>query len=120
VIRGEVVAARVGFIVEDSLYLYFSGFDPQWGDYGVMTTTLVEALKYAQQQQIKTVNFSTGSDTSKSRWGVREVQVARAVAIRRSALSQWAWSGYSYATGYATKPSVLSRLLLRLAGRNWR
>ena len=29
-IDSKIVATRIGFVVDDSLYLYYSGFDPQW------------------------------------------------------------------------------------------
>ena len=29
-IAGEIVAMRIGFVVRDSLYLYYSGYDPRW------------------------------------------------------------------------------------------
>ena len=45
--RGQIVAMRLGFVVDDSLYLYYSGYDPLWARYSVMTTTVAEALKYA-------------------------------------------------------------------------
>jgi hypothetical protein len=38
-IGAEIVASRIGFAVGDSIYLYYSGFDPAWGRYSVMTTT---------------------------------------------------------------------------------
>ena len=100
------------------MYLYFSGFDPRWSDYAVMTTTLVEAVKYAQNHQIKTINFSIGHDVSKSRWGVRETQLTCAVAVRQSHFSRLAWSGFSLATQDGVKPTLLSRLL-RPAARDW-
>ena len=118
VINGEVVAARAAFVVDDCLYLYFSGFDPRWGAYGVMTTTLVEAIKYALLHQMKTVNFSTGHDISKSRWGVREVSLARAVVVNPSRLSQLAWAGFNLASEDGPKPSLLGRLS-RQAAHNW-
>jgi CelD/BcsL family acetyltransferase involved in cellulose biosynthesis len=118
VIGGEVVAARVAFVVHDSLYLYFSGFDPKWADYAVMTTTLVEAIKYALQRQMKTVNFSIGPDISKSRWGVREVRLVRAVAVSPSPLSQLAWAGFNLASEDGPKSSLLGKLS-RPAARDW-
>ena len=118
VIGGEVVAARAAFVVQDSMYLYFSGFDPKWADYAVMTTTLVEAVKYALNQRMKTINFSIGHDVSKSRWGVRETQLACAVAVRQSHFSRLAWSGFSLATHDGAKPTILSKLF-RPATRDW-
>jgi CelD/BcsL family acetyltransferase involved in cellulose biosynthesis len=72
-IAGNIVASRIGFVTGDSLYLYYSGFDPDWARYGVMTTTIAEALKYAIAQGLKTVNLSPGNDVSKTRWGPGEV-----------------------------------------------
>jgi CelD/BcsL family acetyltransferase involved in cellulose biosynthesis len=74
-IAGQIVASRIGFVVGDSLYLYYSGFNPDWAKYSVMTTTVAEAIKYAiAQLGLKTINLSTGSDISKTRWGPREVR----------------------------------------------
>lgn len=72
-IGGRVVASRIGFEVGDSLYLYYSGFDPEWSKYSVMTTTVAEAIKYAIARGLKTVNLSPGNDVSKTRWGPREL-----------------------------------------------
>jgi CelD/BcsL family acetyltransferase involved in cellulose biosynthesis len=72
-IDGHVVASRIGFAVGDSLYLYYSGFDPAWSKFSVMTTTVAEAIKYAIALGLKTVNLSPGNDVSKTRWGPREV-----------------------------------------------
>jgi CelD/BcsL family acetyltransferase involved in cellulose biosynthesis len=72
-IGGQVVASRIGFEVGDSLYLYYSGFDPQWSKYSVMTTTVAEAIKYAIARGLKTVNLSPGNDVSKTRWSPREI-----------------------------------------------
>jgi CelD/BcsL family acetyltransferase involved in cellulose biosynthesis len=72
-IGGRVVASRIGFEVGDSLYLYYSGFDPEWSKYSVMTTTVAEAIKYAIARGLKTVNLSPGNDVSKTRWSPREV-----------------------------------------------
>jgi CelD/BcsL family acetyltransferase involved in cellulose biosynthesis len=118
VINGEIVAARLGFVVQDSLYLYYSGFDPRWAEYGVMTTTLIETIKYAVGERLATVNFSTGKDVSKTRWGVREIQYARAVQVRRSRLSQFAWAGFKRARKEGARPSLLGRLT-RPAARDW-
>jgi len=73
-IGGDVVAMRIGFVVADSLYLYYSGYDPAWAKYSVMTTTVAEAIKYAIAHGLKTVNLSPGADVSKTRWGPRVVE----------------------------------------------
>ncbi len=73
-IGGQVVAMRLGFAYLDELYLYYSGFDPAWAPYSVMTTVLSEALRWAIGQGLSRVNLSTGADVSKLRW--------RPVAVR--------------------------------------
>jgi CelD/BcsL family acetyltransferase involved in cellulose biosynthesis len=70
-VGADIVAMRIGFVVGGSLYLYYSGYDPAWAKYSVMTTTVAEAIKYAIAQGLKTVNLSPGADVSKTRWGPR-------------------------------------------------
>jgi len=72
-ISGTVVAARLGFVVGDSLYLYYSGYDPKWSRYSVMTTTMAEAIKHAIASGFNTVNLSPTKDLAKTRWGPRQV-----------------------------------------------
>lgn len=71
---GKVVASRIGFVMDDTLYLYFSGYDPAYRQYSVMTTTVAEALKWAIEQGMRTVNLSPGNDVSKTRWGPEEIR----------------------------------------------
>ena len=67
-IGGVPVAMRLGFVSGDELYLYYSGYDPEWGRYSVMTTVVAEAMKWAIGRGLRRVNLSTGSDPSKLRW----------------------------------------------------
>jgi len=67
-IDDEVVATRIGFVFGDELYLYYSGYDARWGRYSVMTTVVVEAIKWAIAHKFRIVNLSTGADISKARW----------------------------------------------------
>jgi CelD/BcsL family acetyltransferase involved in cellulose biosynthesis len=68
-VAGRIVAARLAFIVKDTLYLYYSGFDPSYGKYSVSTRLVVESIKWAIQSGIATINLSSGRDRSKTRWG---------------------------------------------------
>lgn len=83
-IGDEVVATRVGFAFGDHLYLYFSGFSPEWGKYSVMTTTVAEALKYAMGAGFSTINLSPGSDVSKTRWRPLELTMREATWVSPS------------------------------------
>jgi CelD/BcsL family acetyltransferase involved in cellulose biosynthesis len=116
-IGSEVVAMRLGFVVADALYLYYSGFDPRWWRYGVMTTTIAEAVKYAIANEFRTVNLSPAKDISKTRWGPRQVDYGSAYEPRERLLSRWANSAYLRARtekGYPSK--FLQRLIAR---RTW-
>jgi len=79
VIGGQVVASRLAFVLGNELYLYFSGYDPAWGQYSVMTTVTAEALKWAIAHELKVANLSTGTDVSKTRW--RPVNIGYAEGI---------------------------------------
>ena len=73
VIDGQVVATRLGFVLDEHLYLYFSGFDPAWRHHSVMTTTVAEAIRWAIDARLRFVNLSPGRDVSKTRWGPCEL-----------------------------------------------
>jgi hypothetical protein len=49
VIGGEVVATRVGFVLGNELYLYYSGYRVAWAQHSVMTTVVAESIKWAIQ-----------------------------------------------------------------------
>ena len=96
-IAGAVVASRVGFALGDSLYLYYSGYDPAWGRYSVMTTVVAEAIKYAIAEGYRTVNLSTGSDISKTRWGPREVRYTEQVQLSPAPRARLVHAAYGLA-----------------------
>jgi CelD/BcsL family acetyltransferase involved in cellulose biosynthesis len=77
-VEGQVVASRIGFALNDSLYLYFSGYHPRMSKYSVMTTCTAEAIKWAIQKGFKTINLSPGRDQSKLRWRPTEVPLIEA------------------------------------------
>ena len=112
-----MVATRVGFVVGDSLYLYYSGYDPAWARFGVMTTTLAEAIKYAIGRGMATVNLSPGTDVSKTRWGPRAIELGSAVQVARSLKSRLAYQLYLRARAYKALPPWLGG---RIARRTWR
>ncbi len=114
VIGGEVVATRIGFALGDQLYLYFSGFDPKWGRYSVMTTTVEQILRWAIEAKFRVVNLSPGRDVSKTRWNPIELPFREAYlrsqslrgglvyrayrALREDAL------GWSHRLGFGRRP----------------
>jgi CelD/BcsL family acetyltransferase involved in cellulose biosynthesis len=114
----QVVAMRIGFVVGESLYLYYSGFDPKWSRYSVMTTTVAEAIKYAIAHGLKTVNLSPNQDVSKSRWGPRQIDYKSALEQGTGLRSRLATRAYLKARSDAGAQSwLLKRLMPAL--RSW-
>jgi CelD/BcsL family acetyltransferase involved in cellulose biosynthesis len=117
-VGSEVVAARVGFIASDGLYLYYSGYDPAWWRYSVMTTTVAEAIKYAIGLGLKTVNLSPNREVSKTRWGPRQVDYIAAYELGPRLRSRLARQAYIRALGSEGLPSWFLQHLIP-ARRNW-
>jgi CelD/BcsL family acetyltransferase involved in cellulose biosynthesis len=69
---GSTIATRLGFKLGNSMYLYFSGYDAAYSRYSAMTSCLVGAIRWSIEAGLKTVNLSTGTDVSKTRWGPEE------------------------------------------------
>lgn len=115
-IAGEVVATRLGFAFGDALYLYYSGFDPAWGRYSVMTTTVAEALKYGIEEGFKVINLSTGNDVSKTRWSPEEVIYREAFHLSPSRWARQAHAIYQQTRQVLENERVLS-VARRLLGR---
>lgn len=72
-VNGRLAAIRLAFAFDNELYLYFSGLDPEWKKYGVMTTLMVEVIKWAIEHKLGVLNLSTGTDLSKLRWKPSEI-----------------------------------------------
>ncbi|HYQ03521.1 MAG TPA: GNAT family N-acetyltransferase [Polyangiaceae bacterium] len=94
-IADAVVATRIGFRCQDTLYLYYSGYDPQYARYSIMTTTVAEAIQFAIAHGFKTVNLSTGNDVSKLRWGPEEAVYRDALLIAPSLRGAIAHESYA-------------------------
>lgn len=73
VIGGRVVATRIGFVLGDEIYLYYSGYAVEWARYSVMTTVVAEAIRWSIDNGMRIVNLSTGTDVSKTRWRPSQV-----------------------------------------------
>jgi CelD/BcsL family acetyltransferase involved in cellulose biosynthesis len=73
-VDGTVVALRLGFRIGGTLYCYYSGFDPTFAKYSVMTRLFVEMLRWAMGQDLRLINLSTGRDQSKLRWNPEVVR----------------------------------------------
>ncbi len=100
-ISGEIVATRLAFLYGDELYLYYSGYNPKWARFSVMTTLLAEALKWSIERKIRIVNLSVGADVSKLRWSPTPTLYRSAVQVTprlRSRLAYRIYRSLRYAT----------------------
>jgi CelD/BcsL family acetyltransferase involved in cellulose biosynthesis len=109
---GDVaVASRIGFLLPGCLYLYYSGFDPEWKKYSVMTTTVAEAIKYAIALGVPQVHLSMGADLSKSRWGPEITALHEATCVRPRLSSHVALRLYTWGRGSAGVKRALNGVL---------
>lgn len=67
-IEGALAASRIVFTYGDSIYLYYSGFDPRWARHSVSTLITAECIKWAIDRGARSVSLSLGRDVSKTRW----------------------------------------------------
>ena len=115
-VGGRVVATRIGFLYGEELYLYYSGFEPDMGKYSVMTTTVVEALKWAIEQRLRVVNLSSGTDVSKLRWGPTGVEFRTLMEISPGWRATAAFRAYRKSRSISGHP-LLGRVLTLLGKR---
>ncbi len=120
-IGSETVASRIGFVVGDSLYMYYSGYDPAWARYSVMTTTVSEAFKYSIANGLRTVNLSLTREQSKLRWRPRLVEFRTALVGRQSLSSRIKCGAYHAALTRSDAPTLALKSLLKShwPRRNW-
>jgi len=109
----RVIATRFGFLFGDVLYLYYSGYEPDFGKYSVMTTCVAEALKWAIERRVKHVNLSVGNDVSKTRWGPIEVMYRTALSISPTLRSKLALAVFDQANALARHPMLRQHLMRR-------
>jgi CelD/BcsL family acetyltransferase involved in cellulose biosynthesis len=118
VIGQKVVAVRIGFIAGDTLYLYYSGYDPEFAHYSVMTTTVAEAIQYAIKHGFTRVNLSTGKDVSKARWSPTERVTRQALVMSNSTRAKITHHMYRQALQAIDSMPALRRATTFLARRS--
>jgi CelD/BcsL family acetyltransferase involved in cellulose biosynthesis len=93
-VNSRVVATRVAFEMANALYLYYSGWEPAYGKYSVMTTLHAEIIQHAIARGLSSVHLSTGTDVSKTRWGANEVSYVSGVVLSSRLSSQAKYLAY--------------------------
>ena len=97
----HVAATQIVLVTEHSLYLSYSGFDPAWRRYSVMTLLAAGCIKQAIAEGRRTVNLSTWPTANKLRWRPQEVvfQSVRLFAPRPRA----SWASGLHRAGLAAR-----------------
>jgi CelD/BcsL family acetyltransferase involved in cellulose biosynthesis len=116
-IAGSVVAARLGFLMGDELYLYFSGYEPGWSGFSVMTTTVAEAIKWALEREVRLVNLSPGTDVSKTRWSASPITTCEGVLLSQTPRGRLAF-GVLHELNERAAPGTLFGKVASLARRH--
>lgn len=93
-VGGKAIACRLAFALGNSLYLYYSGFDPAFAKYSVSTRIVAEACKLAIAEGRRFVCLSTGRDESKLRWRPTEVKFHQAQWVSPHALGRAKYGAY--------------------------
>ena len=93
-INGEIVASRLAFLLGEELYLYYSGYNPSWRRYGVMTLLVSEIIKWAVTHGLQRVNLSTGNDKSKLRWMPNEIVYNDCLQISPTLRGKFTFRGF--------------------------
>ena len=116
-IAGNVVASRLGFSLGDELYLYFSGYEPDWGGFSVMTTTVAESIKWAIENKFRLINLSPGTDVSKTRWGALPVTTRNGILLSNTKRAKLAF-GVLTGLHERSKPGTLLGRVVSVARRH--
>lgn len=117
-IAGAVVATRIGFVLGNELYLYYSGYEPEWGKYSVMTTVVAESIRYAIEHGFKVVCLSTGRDISKTRWSPDETLFLDYILVSPKLRGRVAFQAYNELLRQS-EPGTPVGKFLQLARRSW-
>jgi len=90
-IDGAVVAAQIWLEMGDTMFVYYTGYDPAWSTYSVQLVATLESLKHAIERGVARVELLRGAGQRNERWNPStrlrvNVTVARRPAITRLAL----------------------------------
>jgi CelD/BcsL family acetyltransferase involved in cellulose biosynthesis len=102
-----------------TLYLYFSGYQREFGKYSVMTTLLAEIIKHAFAEGIGTVNLSTGNDVSKTRWAPREWLECDGVTVSSRLTGRFSYATYRFLETTMSSQDLRKQVMHVLSRDRW-
>lgn len=77
-VDGAIVAAQTWMERSQTMFMYYTGFEPEWAPYGVQLIATLEALKHGIARGVRRVEFLRGGGHVKERWDT-EARVVRNV-----------------------------------------
>jgi predicted N-acyltransferase len=91
-VRERAVAAQIWLHTGDTMFMYYSGFLPEWSRYAVGLVAMSESIKYAISHGVRRVELLRGEGYYKDRWRAtrytqHNIIVARRPTIARSLLT---------------------------------
>lgn len=87
-VDGQPVAAQLWLIQGQTLYRYYSGFDPAWSRYGAMLVLTRRCIEYALERGFERLDLLLGVNQEKLRWGGEEGRVGHFVLASPRARSR--------------------------------
>ena len=114
----RLVAVRVGFLLGRELYLYFSGEDPAFAKYSVLTRLVAASIEWAIVNGLALVNLSPGTDVSKTRWNPEAIPLLEVTAPAPSLLGPLARQLYRQVEALRANESLRNSPLVRLVRRH--
>jgi CelD/BcsL family acetyltransferase involved in cellulose biosynthesis len=67
-LEGKMVACRYGFLYDNKIYDYQTGFDPRYNKYGVMQALISYIIELAIKEKVREFDFLAGEDEYKRRF----------------------------------------------------
>ncbi|HEV8309866.1 MAG TPA: GNAT family N-acetyltransferase [Methylomirabilota bacterium] len=82
-VDGQTVAAQLCLVHAGRFYTYYSGYDPDWARYGVMTVLTRRCIERAIAHGCRELDLLLGMDQEKLRWGGEPRPVVNLVLASR-------------------------------------
>jgi len=76
-VDGQNAAAQITLEHGDTIYIYYSGFDPAWRQYGVAMSVTADCIRDALERGVRRVNFLRGTGQFKQRWDTTSAPVGK-------------------------------------------
>jgi hypothetical protein len=89
-VNGETVAAQMWFEMRNTLFVYYTGWNPDWYKYSVQLVATLECLKHGMARGIRRVEFlrapADGTERNE-RWGTTKQVRVNLTLARRPAIT---------------------------------